>query len=378
MARKRVERGIAYDDARNKYYVTLDYGRDRAGNRRKQCTTYANLAAARKALREFEQQRQGTEGTAPSELTLGQWLDQWMAEVIVPNRAVTTAYDYREMIRNYIDPLLGSVPLRELSPRDIQHYYACLREEWGLGAYTVRHHHDMLGSALRLAVKQDLIARSPTDRVEPPRVPPREARFYGPGDLAALYRAVDGTWLETVVKLAGNLGLRREEICGLRWEHVDFGGRRIHVCEARTSAGAQVVQKETKNRTSTRTLHMTDEIRDVLLREKRRQARICAALDRPPCGFVTVDERGEAQSPNVVSMAFMRLIRREGLPAITLHGLRHTFATIASAQGAPLFEISKALGHSTPATTGKIYTHLLDQTHEETIARVEDALRGNE
>ena len=70
-----------------------------------------------------------------------------------------------------------------------------------------------------------------------------------------------------------------------------------------------------------------------------------------------------------------RFIRANHLPKITLHGLRHTFATVASAQGAPLFDIGKALGHSTPATTGKIYTHLLDQNHTATLDRVANALK---
>lgn len=378
MARRRVERCIAYDEQRKRYYVTMDSGKDLEGVRQRRCETYTNLAAARRALRDFDQQRAAPLSVRPSKLTLGQWLDWWMAEVIVPNRAFSTAYSYRGMINNDIGPMLGSVPLQELTPLDIQRYYAHLREDRGLAPHTVRHYHDLLGNALRLAVKQGLLSRSPTERVEPPHVPPREAKFYSAEDLAALYRAVDGTWLETVVKLAGSLGLRREEICGLRWEYVDFGARRIHICEARAAAGAQVVQKETKNRSSTRTLYMTDEIRDVLIRERERQRELCAALGEAAvdCGFVTVNARGKPWSPNVVSMSFKRFITAAGLPAITLHGLRHTFATLASAQGVPLFDIGKAMGHSTPSTTGKIYTHLQDQTHGQTLTKVEEAVRG--
>ena len=64
--------------------------------------------------------------------------------------------------------------------------------------------------------------------------------------------------------------------------------------------------------------------------------------------MVAVDAKGYPYSPNAVSLAFTRFIRANHLPKITLHGLRHTFATVASAQGAPLFDIGKALGHSTP------------------------------
>lgn len=376
MARKCVERCIAYDDRRQCYYVTLDSGKDLDGMRQRRWVTCPNLARARHILRSFEAKRSAERRVKPSKLTLGEWLDHWMEEVVVPNRAFTTIYGYRGMIENDISPMLGSVPLQELTPGEIQRYYAHLREDRRLAPYTIRHYHDLLGNALHLAVKQDLLARSPMEKVEPPHVPPREAKFYGAEELSALYRAVEGTWLETVVKLAGSLGLRREEICGLRWEHVDFEARRIHICEARTSAGAQVMQKETKNRSSTRTLYMTDEIREVLLRERERQRELYAFLGEEPCGFVTVNAQGQPHSPNVVSVSFKRFLVSNRLPHITLHGLRHTFATLASAQGAPLFDIGRAMGHSTPSTTGKIYTHLQDQTHGPTLAKVEEALRG--
>ena len=376
MARKCVERNIAYDDVRRKYYVTMDYGKDTEGKRQKKCVPFPSLTAARRALREFEVERANQMIVVPSKLTFGQWLEQWMKEVIEPNRAETTVYGYRKIIENHLDPILGDIVLQELTPRDIQHYYARLKADKELSANTIRHHHDLLSCCLRMAVKQDLILRNPAERVDPPRMLPNEARYYTPENLSALYRAVEGTWLETVVKLAGCLGLRREEICGLRWTNVDFKNRRIQIREARTAAGASVIQKETKNRSSSRTLYMTDEIHDVLRREQRRQMENRRALgaDYADSGFVTVNARGEAHSPNLVSLAFARVIRREGLPKITLHGLRHTFATIASAQGAPLFDIGKALGHSTPATTGKIYTHLLDHTHASTLAKVAAAM----
>lgn len=79
--------------------------------------------------------------------------------------------------------------------------------------------------------------------------------------------------------------------------------------------------------------------------------------------------------PTLCPLAFTRFVRKNDLPRVTLHGLRHSFATIASFQGVSLFDIGKALGHSTPATTGRIYTHLIDRTHEETLMRVSDALK---
>ena len=377
MARKKVETNISYDDARQVYYVCMDHGADENGRRVKCYRTYPTLAQARRGLREFSAERDGLRRVSPRSITLDQWLEYWMEQVIRPNRAQTTVYGYGKIIRNHLSPALGDVPLQKLTPQHLQGYYAMLMEQKGLSANTVRRHHDLLSCALHLAVRQDMLLRSPTDRVEPPRVIPQEARFYTPEELRQLFALVEGHWLEPIVKLAGALGLRREEICGLRWSSVDFARRRVHIKEARTAAGASIVQKETKNRTSNRVLHLGDELCRLLRQERSAQVQRSRARGDgwSEDNFVAVDKLGKPYSPNAVSLAFTRFIRSHGMPKITLHGLRHTFATVASAQGAPLFDIGRALGHSTPATTGKIYTHLLDQTHAATLDRVADALK---
>lgn len=355
----------------------MDYGPDENGRRSKKYKTFSNLPLARKALKEFHTERESQRSVTPSTMTMDQWLDYWMDIVIKPNRAETTIYGYRKIIDNHLSPALGSIPLQKLAPRHLQQYYTTLMADKGLSANTVRRHHDLLSAALHMALRQDMILRCPTERVEPPRVIPHEAHYYTPENLKRLYALVEGHPLELVVKLAGSLGLRREEICGLRWESVNFSLHKLYIREARTAAGASIVQKETKNRSSNRALHMTEDIYRLLRRERARQAerRLAMGAAWADSGLVAVDGQGQPLSPNAVSLAFTRFIRRSGLPKITLHGLRHTFATLASAQGVPLFDIGKALGHSTPATTGRIYTHLLDEVHTSTLDRVAAALK---
>lgn len=376
MARKTVERNISYDEGRKLYYVNMDLGRDENGKRVKQYRTFPTIAQARTALREFRFQREQYQRVHQHSMTLGQWLEYWMETVIRPNRAPTTAYGYQKIIDNHIEPCLGYIPLAKLEPRQIQQYYARMGQE-GLAQVTIRRHHDLLACSLRMAVKQDMLAVSPTDRVEAPRPKPKEAQFYNVDELRRLYSAVEGHWLELTVKLAAGLGLRREELCGLRWESVDFYQRTIRIKEARTAYGANIVQKETKNRSSVRTLYMPDELYHLLRWEKQRQqgGRVQQGGEYAASGYVILDHMGQPFSPNALSLAFTRFIRRKGLPALTLHGLRHSFATVASMQGANLFAIGKALGHSTPSVTGRIYTHLVDSTHTETLRRVSEALK---
>ena len=371
MARKAVERNISYDETRRMYYVSMDLGLDEAGRRLRQYKTYPTLAAARTGLRDFLSRREQERQTPHHQLTLSDWLAYWMDTIVRPNRAETTVYAYQKIIDNHLGPALGDRPLLKLAPKDIQQYYIQVQRENGLSSNTMRRHRDLLSSALRTAVKQDMLRVSPMDRVEPPRPKLYEADFYNPEELKRLYALLKGRRLELPAKLAGSLGLRREEICGLKWENVSFQRRVVYIREARTAFGATVVQKETKNRASVRTLYIPDDLYQLLGQEQRRQAREVEA----PSGHVVLDHKGLPYSPNALSLAFTRFVRQNGLPRVTLHGLRHSFATIASFQGVSLFDIGKALGHSTPATTGRIYTHLIDRTHEETLMRVSDALK---
>ncbi len=299
MARKKVETNISYDEVRNIYYVCMDFGQDETGRRVKKYKTYPSLAQARRGLRDFQAERDSHQQVSPRTITLDQWLDYWMSEVIIPNRAETTVYGYRKIIENHLSEALGGIRLQALSPQHLQQYYTMLMRDKGLSANTVRRHHDLLSCSLHFALRQDMIVRCPTERVEPPRVIPKEARFYSPENLKRLYALSEGHWLEIIVKLAGSLGLRREEICGLRWDSVDFNLRKIHIKAARTAAGANIVLKETKNRSSNRVLHLNDDLLRLLKRERARQAQNRLALGEawPDTGLVAVDDQGVLYPP---------------------------------------------------------------------------------
>ena len=382
MARKTVERNISYDDKRQLYCVSMELGRDENGKRVKQYRTFPTLAAARNGLKDFHarQEREWIQEQrlAPArEMDLSHWLEYWMESIVRPNRAETTVYAYQKIIDNHIVPALGDVLLRKLTPQMIQQYYTQTQKATGLSSNTMRRHHDLLSSALRSAVRQDIIPASPMERVEPPRVRTKESYFYNNQELKLLYQKIEGHILELAVKLAGSLGMRREEICGLKWENVDLQRHLVLIREARTAYGATIVQKETKNRSSVRTLYLPDEVFLLLEQEQARQQseRCRLGMTYNPSDHVILDHKGIPYSPNALSLAFTRFVKKNDLPRLTFHGLRHTFATIASCQGASLFDIGKALGHSTPATTGRIYTHLVDRTHEELVLRVSDALK---
>lgn len=373
MARKRIEKNLAFDEEKGRYYAYFDYGRDGAGRRIRSTRMFSNPDEAREALCEFELRKLQHRLRPPVRMTVGEWLDYWLEEVIRPNREGTTYYCYRGIAWNHIIPALGRIPLQDLEARHIQRYYGEMLREKKLGTNTVHKHHILLHTALKAAFRQGILPENPVDRVEPPRLACPRQYFYTLEQLSTLFSLVEGDRLELVVKLAGYLGLRRSEICGLRWENVDLEQHLIHICTVRTTAGGTVVQKQPKTSHSIRKLGIAglEDLECILCREAQRQA---ARKRTDPhwidSGYVVVRPDGGPSDPNRVTSAFHSFILDHHLPPITIHGLRHTFASVANSARVPLLDIGKTLGHKDCAITGRVYTHIFDQTHQEVLNTV--------
>ena len=309
--------------------------------------------------------------------TLERWLELWMETDIEPCRAATTINGYRSIIRNHIRPALGRVRLADLTPALINGYYQWLAEEKGLSANTIRKHHILLHTALKSAFRQGVIPANPVQRATPPQATAVEVAYYTPARLARLLQAVKGHPLEIPVRLACFLGLRRSEILGLRWRDVELHSGQLSVRWVRTTVGSRVVEKPPKTSGSCRTLSIAalDDLL-VLLRALRAK-RLREGMPCAPDDFLLLGRDGKPLHPNVMSSSLAAFVRERGLPPITFHGLRHTFASMANSARVPMYQISRAMGHSSPSITQRIYTHLFDQTHGEVLAAVADIVKAS-
>lgn len=377
MARLRVDKNIYLDDVKNLYYVNLDFGKDENGKRIQKSKTFAKKSDAQKALTLHNANKINGTSIAPKETTLKDWLQYWMNDIIKITGAATTAYGYQMIIDNHIVPELGSTVLQKLTPSQIQSYYAKMSRDKSLSQKTIRKHHDLLNTALKLAEKQDKILKNPMNKVDAPKPEEHETQYYPPDQLYTLIELIKDDPIEIVVYLGAFLGMRRGEICGLRWVNVDMTNRVIHIKEVRTAAGSTIVEKDPKSKSSKRDLEFGDDIYDALTREQKRQEAAKAYLktEYPDSGLVAVWNDGKPYRPNYLSEIFTRFIKSKGLPYITLHGLRHSFASAANAANVTLFDISKTLGHSNTSITARIYTHLVDTNSKQTMQKVADIIK---
>ena len=354
----------------DKYRVCFDYGVDRSGKRIRKYRTFDTKRDATRAFNEHKVKMDKGTQVLPSEYTFAQWLDYWYKDIILPQIEETTAYGYRGMIENYLKPQLGEIRLQKLTARDIQQYYTWLMGEKELSPNTVIKHHNLLTNTLNAAERQEYITKNPMRAVSPPKKRQREAKFYTPEQLGTLLDKAVGTRLELPVYICAYLGLRRGELCGLRWSDIDLEHQTITIENTRTQAGKKEIEKGTKTASSTRTLYLPDTLCDMLKAAKENQQACRATNAYDDNDYVIVMEDGKPFRPNYLSELFGKFLADNDLPKIVLHELRHTFASLSNQAGIPAYNIGKALGHSTPATTQKIYTHLLDQTHTQAVEGV--------
>ena len=361
MSRKTIQKNLSYDTERRLYYAVFR----RDGKR--YTRTYHSRKEAQAAL---QGQRPVSGGRMPGRsCTLEEWLTFWLEDVVARDRAVSTLYAYRNMARCHVIPSLGQIPLQELTPLRVQEYLYEKMDQ-GLSPNTVIKHYVLLTTALGLAVRLELLERSPMDRVTPPKKKETPISFYSPEQLQVLFAAVEFTPLELPVKLAAYLGLRRSEICGLRWKHVDLEVGLLYIQEVRTEVGGTVVMKSPKTRTSHRRLGIAglQDLQQILYRAWERRN-----TDDPE-EWVVMRSDGTPPKPDELTRELLQIVRRNGLPKISLHGLRHSFASVANSQGVPMFDISRTLGHSSMTVTSNIYTHLFDDTGNHTLAAVAKAI----
>ena len=355
-----------------KFRVCFEYGFDENGRRVRKHKTYASRKEAELMLARHDVAMEDGTIVKPREMTLNEWLAYWMKNMYMPRAAETSVYGYINIIDRHIVPVLGKIKLQRLKPMHIQKYYTKLMDEYKLSPNSVIKHHDLLNSALKAAVRQEYILKNPMEGVDRPKKIKHEASIYTPEQLQALFQLVRGNRLETAVKLGAYLGLRREEICGLKWKDVDFEKQTLRICRAMTQVGSEIVVKDTKTNASQRRLYIPNSLLTALQEEHNRQAenkkRFGDAWHNT--GFVIVWEDGRPYRPNYISELFTKFLKKNSLPKIVLHELRHTFASISNEAGVQEFNIGKALGHANVGTTKKIYTHLFDQEHTAAVDAV--------
>lgn len=362
-----------------KYRITFELGIDAKGKRLRKYATVSSEKDAKKLLTEFEYNQQRNLIVNSNKMTIKEFMEHWMDNYVSYNCEETTAYGYRNIINHIVDQL-AAIPLDKLQSLHIQQYYKHLMDEKGLSPNTVHKHHAILHKALDYALKQQFVYRNVAEATTLPRKIRYEGKSYTVEQLRYLLDLVKDTKLELPIYLAGLLGLRREEIVGLKWKYVDMENRLLTIQEVRTSAGKLIIVKAPKTDKSKRSLFIEDELYEVLQKQLNRQKQWKESLGNcyNDTDYVYTKPDGLPYRVNSVTEQFSSFLEKNKLPKIRLHDLRHTWCSILHNEGLPLETISKAMGHSEIGTTSRVYLHSFDKVNKSAATAMSNAIKVND
>lgn len=290
-------------------------------------------------------------------------MEEWLHKVMTTQVRPNTWDEYRRVFEYHIKPYpdFQNLLLSDLTPKLLQDYYNT-KTASGLSPNTIHKQHANIGKFLKYAVQLDMIPYSPAERVVlPKKTKSTAANYYTAEELQALMRLFWNDPLEDVVFLTAHLGLRRSEICGLRWDAVDFQRGQILIRHtAVVSNGERIYSDHTKSEASRRTLPMSKAVSDYLTHMKSKQERVMSRLGAiyNDSGYVCVKEDGRPIDPSFVTKHFKLVVKASELRNIRFHDLRHSVATLLHSGGCDLKDIQSWLGHSDIQTTSNIYTHM--------------------
>jgi integrase len=286
------------------------------------------------------------------------YLQHWLETVVKPNRAPKTYQGYELAVRRHIAPHIGKRKLRTLSVRDVRVMCQDLAQG-GLQRRGVQFVHAVLRAGLQSAVRDELVARNVAKLVQVPAPVYEVGQGLKPDDARKLLAAAQSERLSALYVLAVYLGLRRGELLGLQWEHVDLDAETLQVVQTLQRVGGELQLTAPKTRKSRRTVPLPPPVVEALRAHKVVQSkeRLAAGTDWQDTGMVFASLVGTPMEPDNLRRSWYRVRSVLPEPQTRFHDLRHTCVTLLLTEGVAPHIVQEIVGHSAIDVTMTIYAH---------------------
>ena len=333
--------------------------------------TRAECAAKLEQLRESLQEPVNNQ-PKPGVL-LRDWLNLWYQGYKKANLRPNTQMSYERRIYQHIIPALGGIQLDKLTTGDIQKFYTNLKKGGrllraelygeGLSDQTVRGIHTTLHAALNKAVEEKLICRNPSDGCKLPSSKPREMKVLTPEEIQRLLIQAREDGCYELLLLELSTGLRRGEICALKWDDLNLKTGTLKVERQVHRVNGELVVSQPKTKASNRSIILPPPVLAVLKAYKKSAT--------TQWMFPSPVKEDSPQDPTAVRKRLSTILKRAECKHIRFHDLRHTFATASLEHGMDVKTLSTIIGHVSSSTTLNIYAHVTDEMQRTAAAKID-------
>jgi len=362
MRRDRGDGTLYFDERRDRWIGQLDLGTDHTGQRRRPKVSGRTRAEVRIKLMELRDKHEAGVDVTTRAMTFAQLVDAFLERGLPGDLTENTRSNYERMLHLNVTPILGDLRLLELKSDQVEAMLDTL-EEKGMAASSMRHALNLTRRALRFAILRDLVIRNVAEPVQTRRGPKAERFGLTVTQAKRLLEAAEGERLVNMLILCLLLGLRPGEASALAWEHVELDGDRPTITVAaslRRTPQGELVLVPPKTATSKRTLEIPPPVVAALRAQRAMQqadADSAGSAWQNTHDLVFTTEVGTPLDPSNVRRAYTRMAKNADIAHLHPHMLRHAAASLLSAAGVPIEDISDTLGHRSVSVTAEIYRH---------------------
>ncbi len=309
----------------------------------------------------------------PSKTTFAEYLGRWLSDYARPNISPRSYERYAGIIKKYLIPEMGDIPLTQLKPEHIQKHVRAIRDQ-GLKPETIKFHHAVIHKALQTAVKWGLLYRNVADAVDAPEKGGTKRPTWNGYEVRQFLEAAKASIYYALFHTALFTGMRRSELLGLKWGDVEIG--KIHVCRSlHHLKDGRYIFTPPKSDKGNRPIDLSPSSILVLAEHKERQQAIRTMLGETlgKDDLVFSTPQGAPLRPNTITRAWGILAAKAGVTPIRLHDARHSHASLLLRAGVHPKIVQERLGHSSIQITLDIYSHVAPGL-QEAAARSFDTL----
>ena len=303
----------------------------------------------------------GVDLTEESRMTLGEWFERWFKDYAEVTLRPSTVRGYRRYAAQ-INRHLGDKQISLITTQQIQRMYNKLKRDGrekarekfgdGLSDSSVRSIHMLLHEVMEAAVQARLIAKNPTAGTKIPKCNYPDKKILNESELAVFIEAIEREplWRDFFYTEI-TTGLRRGEICGLKWSDLDMEKGTLKIERSiGNGEGGKLEIGETKTEKGKRVIRLPASTLRILTERKESASTEWI--------FPNLLEPEKPMNPSTAYDKLKSILKAAGLPDIRFHDLRHTFATHALTSGVDAKTLAGILGHTNASFTLDTYTHV--------------------
>ena len=344
--------------AKDGRWVGATFAHTNTGGRKRVVVYGHTRAEAREKLASLERDLDRGVRVSVENWNVQGYLKHWLETVVKPGRAPKTYQGYELAVRLHIAPRIGAKKLRSLTVRDVRVMCQDLAADV-LQPRGVQFVHAVLRAGLQSAMRDELISRNVAKLVQVPAPAYEVGQGLAPDRARKLLAAAKPDRLGALYVLAVYLGLRRGELLGLQWEHVDLDQETLQVVQTLQRVDGRLQLLPPKTRTSRRTVPLPPPVLQALRAHKVTQGkeRLLAGSRWTDTGMVFASRVGTPIEPDNLRRSWYQVRRVLDDPLPRFHDLRHTCVTLLLTEGVAPHIVQQIVGHSGIDVTMTIYAH---------------------